>query len=142
MPDPSHRPYNPMTIIRPDSLPRFWWLFPWSIARQLHRNATALKAYGDRADRAIEMQIRIIDNHQTENRELKAEVVRLSHSREHWIAKHDRAYAVAMHNERVIARLEDADYEGHSLRMLARIAAAVGERVTIAFSGEAERTVA
>ena len=42
----------------------------------------------------------------------------------------------------VIARLEDADYEGHSLRMLARIASAVGERVTIAFSGEAERTVA
>ena len=42
----------------------------------------------------------------------------------------------------VIARLEDADYEGHSLRMLARIAAAVGERVTIAFSGETERTVA
>ncbi len=42
----------------------------------------------------------------------------------------------------VIARLEDADYEGHSLRMLARIAAAVGEKVTIAFSGETERTVA
>ena len=42
----------------------------------------------------------------------------------------------------VIARLEDADYEGHSLRMLARIAAAVGEHVTIAFSGETERTVA
>ena len=42
----------------------------------------------------------------------------------------------------VIARLEDADYEGHSLRMLARIAAAVGEHVTIAFSGESERTVA
>ena len=42
----------------------------------------------------------------------------------------------------VIARLEDADYEGHSLRMLARIASAVGERVTIAFSGETERTVA
>jgi DNA-binding XRE family transcriptional regulator len=42
----------------------------------------------------------------------------------------------------VIARLEDADYEGHSLRMLARVAAAVGEHVTIAFSGETERTVA
>ena len=42
----------------------------------------------------------------------------------------------------VIARLEDADYEGHSLRMLARIAAAVGEHVTIAVSGDTERTVA
>jgi hypothetical protein len=42
-----------------------------------------------------------------ENRELKAEVTRLSHSREHWIAKHDRAYEVAMHNERVIREMEE-----------------------------------
>jgi hypothetical protein len=27
-------------------------------------------------------------------------------SRDHWRTKHERAYAVAMHNERVIARLE------------------------------------
>ena len=60
-----------MTIIRPDSLPRLWWLFPWSIARQLHKNAVALKAYGDRADRAIEMQIRIIDNYRKEADELR-----------------------------------------------------------------------
>ncbi|HEU4641929.1 MAG TPA: helix-turn-helix domain-containing protein [Gemmatimonadaceae bacterium] len=33
----------------------------------------------------------------------------------------------------VIARLEDAGYEGHSLRMLERIAAAVGSRLHIAF---------
>lgn len=38
----------------------------------------------------------------------------------------------------VIARLENADYEGHSLRMMARIAAAVGERFTVAFSGDTE----
>jgi predicted metalloprotease with PDZ domain len=37
-----------MLIIRPDSLPRFWWLFPWSIARQLHKNAVALQALADR----------------------------------------------------------------------------------------------
>ena len=74
MPDPSHRPYQPMTIIRPDSLPRLWWLFPWSMARQLHRNATALKAYGDRADRAIEMQIRIIDEKDQDIRTLQARV--------------------------------------------------------------------
>ena len=33
----------------------------------------------------------------------------------------------------VISRLEDADYRGHSLSMLRRIAAAVGQRVEIRF---------
>ncbi len=33
----------------------------------------------------------------------------------------------------VICRLEDADYEGHSLAMLRRIAAAVGKRVEVKF---------
>lgn len=33
----------------------------------------------------------------------------------------------------VIARLEDADYEGHSLRMLARIAAVLEQRVKVEF---------
>ena len=33
----------------------------------------------------------------------------------------------------VICRLEDADYEGHSLSMLNRIAAALGKRVQIRF---------
>ena len=98
MPDPSHRPYQPMTIIRPDSLPRLWWLFPWSMARQLHRNCNALKALADNTD--------------DENSLLRQEVTRLSHSREHWIAKHDRAYAVAMHNERVIADLESRIIRG------------------------------
>ena len=60
MPDPSHRPYQPMTIIRPDSLPRLWWLFPWSVARQLHKNAVALKAFSDRLDQAVIMQSHII----------------------------------------------------------------------------------
>jgi hypothetical protein len=81
-----------MTIIRPDSLPRLWWLFPWSIARQLHKNAVALRQLAD-TENAI-------------NRTLNAEVTRLAHSREHWIKKHDRAYEVAMHNERVILDME------------------------------------
>ena len=34
----------------------------------------------------------------------------------------------------VIARLEDADYEGHSLAMLHRIANALGQRLTIGMS--------
>jgi hypothetical protein len=42
-----------MHIIRPDSLPRFWWLYPWSMARQLHRNCSALKALCDRQDDVI-----------------------------------------------------------------------------------------
>ena len=50
MPDPSHRPYQPMHIIKPDSLPRFWWLFPWTVCRQLHKNAVALRSLCDRQD--------------------------------------------------------------------------------------------
>ena len=38
-----------------------------------------------------------------------------------------------------IARLEDANYEGHSLSLLARIAAAVGERVRVTFEQPIER---
>ena len=33
----------------------------------------------------------------------------------------------------VISRLEDADYEGHSLSMLRRIAAALGKKIQIRF---------
>jgi hypothetical protein len=33
----------------------------------------------------------------------------------------------------VISRLEDADYEGHSLAMLRRVAAAVGKRAEVRF---------
>jgi ribosome-binding protein aMBF1 (putative translation factor) len=36
-------------------------------------------------------------------------------------------------SQSVIARLEDADYEGHSLSMLSRIAAALNKRVDIRF---------
>jgi hypothetical protein len=34
----------------------------------------------------------------------------------------------------VISRLEDADYRGHSLRMLARIAAALNQRLTVSMA--------
>ena len=42
----------------------------------------------------------------------------------------------------VIARLEDADYQGHSLSMLQRIASALKQRIAIRFipvNGRAER---
>jgi hypothetical protein len=95
-----------MNIIKPDSMPRFWWLVPWSYARTLKTALNALKAYADQADRTIEMQVRIIEDYRAEVEQLKAEVTRLAHSREHWIKKHDRAYEVAMHNERVILDME------------------------------------
>jgi transcriptional regulator with XRE-family HTH domain len=41
----------------------------------------------------------------------------------------------------VICRLEDADYTGHSLSMLTRVAAAVGHRVMIWFSKNATKKV-
>jgi len=49
-----------MTIIRPDSLPRLWLLFPWSIARTLHTSANALRALCDRQDLALTMSTHII----------------------------------------------------------------------------------
>jgi transcriptional regulator with XRE-family HTH domain len=36
-------------------------------------------------------------------------------------------------NQAVISRLEDADYEGHSLTMLRRIAHALGKKIEIRF---------
>ena len=40
-----------------------------------------------------------------------------------------------------IARLEDANYEGHSLSLLTRIATAVGERVRVTFEPPIEHAV-
>jgi hypothetical protein len=75
-----------MFTVKGTTLPRLWWLKPWSTARTLAVTVDALKAYADRADLALKAA---------------------QDSREHWIAKHDRAYAVAMHNERVIREMEE-----------------------------------
>jgi hypothetical protein len=45
-----------MLIVRPNSMPAFWWLFPWSYARQLHRNCNALKALSDKQDDLLRSQ--------------------------------------------------------------------------------------
>ena len=74
MPDPSHRPYNPMTIIRPNSKPAFWWLFPWSYARVLHRAANAVKAYADRLDEILDIQRSLIEEQAAEIRRLKLRI--------------------------------------------------------------------
>ncbi len=42
----------------------------------------------------------------------------------------------------VIARLEDADYEGHSLSMLQRIATAVNKRLEVRFVSPSRKAVA
>jgi len=42
----------------------------------------------------------------------------------------------------VIARLEDADYEGHSLSMLQRIAAAVNKRLEVRFVSQGRKAMA
>lgn len=42
----------------------------------------------------------------------------------------------------VIARLEDADYEGHSLSMLQRIAAAVNKRLEVRFVSAGRKAMA
>lgn len=39
-----------MHIIRPDSLPRLWWLNPWGTARYLHSALVAVKRLADKQD--------------------------------------------------------------------------------------------
>ena len=67
MPDPaSHHP--DMFTIKGNTLPRLWWLSPWSTARTLSSIVAALKAYADRADVALKSsQFETID----EKRKLK-----------------------------------------------------------------------
>jgi len=77
MPDPSHRPYKPMTIIRPNDKPALWWLFPWSYASTLHTAANALRALCDRQDKALEMQAHIIVDQSEEIANLRRRVTEL-----------------------------------------------------------------
>lgn len=69
-----------MRIIRPDSLPRLWWLNPWGTARYLHQASSALKDYSDRADRVIDLQKQIIDDQAREIICLRRLVQRLDDS--------------------------------------------------------------
>lgn len=80
MPDPSHRPYEPMRIIRPNPMPRLWWLNPWASSLYLHQAACAMKDYADRADRAIDLQRQIIDDQAREIICLRQLVQRLDES--------------------------------------------------------------
>lgn len=73
MPDPlAHSP--DMITIRPNKMPRLWWLFPWSYARVLHMSANAVKAYADRQDQVLEILHGVIEIKDAEIRTLKARV--------------------------------------------------------------------
>ena len=87
MPDPNaHAPdmitTTRVTIrtIRPSAMPRLWWLNPWAAAKYLHSAATALKAYADRADAAVDFQRAIIDDQSAEIRRLRARVESLGYA--------------------------------------------------------------
>jgi len=74
MPDPSHRPYKYMTIIRPNKMPAFWWLVPWAYARTLHMSANAVKAYADRLEDLHDLQRGIIEDQAADLRMLRQRV--------------------------------------------------------------------
>ena len=74
MPDPSHRPFPAMTIIRPNKMPAFWWVCPWAYARTLHMASNAVKAYADRLDDILDIQRGIIDQQSAEIKKLRQRV--------------------------------------------------------------------
>jgi ribosome-binding protein aMBF1 (putative translation factor) len=67
-----------------------------------------------------------------EQETINAEVARMIHDAREAVGLTQAALArLVGTTQSVIARLEDADYEGHSLTMLKRIADALGKRVQI-----------
>ena len=74
MPDPLAHSPDMITTIRPNKMPRLWWLFPWSYARTLHMSANALKAYADRLDDLLDIQRGIIETKDAEIRTLKLRI--------------------------------------------------------------------
>ena len=73
MPDPlAHSP--DMITIRPNKMPTFWWVFPWSYARVLHMSANAVKAYADHQDEIVDNQRQTIRHLMAENYTLQQRV--------------------------------------------------------------------
>ena len=66
-----------MTIIRPNTKPALWWLFPWSYARTLHTAANALRALSDSQEEAIVLQKHIIADQSEEIANLRRQVASL-----------------------------------------------------------------
>ena len=63
-----------MTIIRPNTKPALWWIFPWSYARTLHTAANALRALSDSQEDAIVLQKHIIADQSEEIANLRRRV--------------------------------------------------------------------
>lgn len=59
---------------RNNMLSRFWWLFPWATARELHRIAKASLNWGDEADMALGIQARVIDDQSAEISRLRRQL--------------------------------------------------------------------
>jgi hypothetical protein len=73
-----------MLIIRPNTKPAFWWLFPWAYARTLHTAANALRALTDSQEQAIVLQKHIIADQSEEIANLRRRVESLSNPLE-WL---------------------------------------------------------
>jgi len=74
MPDPLAHSTDMITTIRPNKMPRLWWLFPWAYARTLHMSANALKAYADRLEDLHDLQRTIIEDQAADIRLLRQRV--------------------------------------------------------------------
>ena len=74
MPDPLAHSPDMITTIRPNKMPRLWWLFPWSYARVLHMSANAVKAYADRLEDMLDLQSRTIKRQAADNAALRQRI--------------------------------------------------------------------
>ena len=83
-------------------------------------------------DRMADQNVQL--RHLTENARINAAVAQLIYAArtQARLSQADLARRVGT-KQSVISRLEDADYEGHSLSMLHRIAIALGQRIEIRF---------
>lgn len=73
-------------------------------------------------------ELRALIEEERVNADVAMEIYQLRTSR--GLTQNELADRVGI-TQSVIARLEDADYEGHSLRMLRRIAEALGARLSV-----------
>lgn len=92
------------------------------------KTTDALKILADIAGKEPEMQRQFEE--EVANREVAQKIYQLRTKAK--ISQAELARRVGT-TQSVISRLEDADYEGHSLAMLNRIAAALEQRVEIRF---------
>lgn len=102
-----------MTIIKPNSKPRLWWLFPWSYARTLHTSANALRALSDRLDDAMTLQSHVIADQSEEIANLRTEAERLAGQVKYWRIEaetdHARWLRVLEENDTLRKQIADID---------------------------------